>query len=237
MQTGVETSEFLRRAKACGVTDYKRAATVDLIAADPTGGDEMPGTDGARKLRFARPGQRQARWISDHHVLQRQGPTGFLIVDVREEREKRLEPRRKERTEQAVKATRTDLPKESTQMKTTKATPKTKATTKAGQSILQSAREALAYASGATQAGYAVHVPAKIDVKAIREKVQMSQEEFARSFGFSKRSLEQWEQGRRTPTGASRAFFAVIAREPEAGSPGTYAALEERRAVDLCRSV
>ena len=101
-------------------------------------------------------------------------------------------------------------------MKATRTTPKTKATTKAGQSVLQGAREALAYASGAKRAGYVVHVPAKIDVKAIREKVQMSQEEFARNYGFSKRSLEQWEQGRRTPTGASRAFLAVIAREPEA---------------------
>ena len=57
MQTVVETPELLRRGKACGVTDYERAAMVDLIAADPTGGDEMPGTGGARKLRFARPGQ------------------------------------------------------------------------------------------------------------------------------------------------------------------------------------
>ena len=95
--------------------------------------------------------------------------------------------------------------------------PKTKrqATTKAGQSILQGAREALAFAQGARD-GYAVHVPVTIDVKAIREKVRMSQEEFARQYGFSKRSLEQWEQGRRNPTGASRAFLVVIASEPDA---------------------
>ena len=90
-----------------------------------------------------------------------------------------------------------------------------KATTTAGQSILQGAREALAYAQGARD-GYAVHVPATINVKAIREKVRMSQDEFARQYGFSKRSLEQWEQGRRTPTGASRAFLMVIASEPDA---------------------
>lgn len=100
-------------------------------------------------------------------------------------------------------------------MKTPRPKPKPKATTRAGQSILQGAREALAFVRGA-RAGYAVHVPAKIDVKAIREKARMSQEEFAREYGFSKRSLEQWEQGRRVPTGASRAFLAVIAREPEA---------------------
>lgn len=92
---------------------------------------------------------------------------------------------------------------------------KAKTASKARQSILQGAREALAFARGARD-GYVVHVPAKIDVKAIREKSRMSQEEFARHYGFSKRSLEQWEQGRRVPTGASRAFLAVIAREPAA---------------------
>ena len=92
---------------------------------------------------------------------------------------------------------------------------KPRATTPAGQNILQGAREALAFAQGVRN-GYAVHVPVTIDVKAIREKVRMTQDEFARQYGFSKRSLEQWEQGRRTPTGASRAFLVVIASEPEA---------------------
>ena len=100
-------------------------------------------------------------------------------------------------------------------MKASRPKSRPKATTKAGQSILQGAREALAFARGA-RADFVVHVPSKIDVKAIREKARMSQEEFARQYGFSKRSLEQWEQGRRIPTGASRAFLAVIAREPEA---------------------
>jgi len=92
---------------------------------------------------------------------------------------------------------------------------KSKAATTGGQKILQGAREALAFAQGARD-GYAVHVPATIDVKAIRERTRMSQDEFAHQFGFSKRSLEQWEQGRRTPTGASRAFLVVIASEPDA---------------------
>ncbi len=100
-------------------------------------------------------------------------------------------------------------------MKAVRARTRPRATTTAGQSVLQGAREALAFARGARDS-YAAHVPAAIDVKAIREKVHMSQEEFARQYGFSKRSLEQWQQGRRTPTGASRAFLVVIAREPDA---------------------
>lgn len=44
----------------------------------------------------------------------------------------------------------------------------------------------------------------------------MSQAEFARSFGFSVDAVENWEQGRRRPEGAARAFLKVIGREPEA---------------------
>jgi len=93
---------------------------------------------------------------------------------------------------------------------------KVKATSKAGQSILQGAREALAYARGEKVRGLIAHVPEEIDVKAIRKATHMSQDQFSRIYGFSKRSLEQWEQGRRVPAGASRAFLTVIAREPKA---------------------
>jgi len=93
---------------------------------------------------------------------------------------------------------------------------KTKNRTKAGQSILQGAREALAFARGEKNHGCIVHIPEQIDVKAIRKKAHMSQSEFSDSYGFSKRSLEQWEQGRRVPTGAARVFLTVIARDPEA---------------------
>jgi len=57
MQVVVETSEFLRRAKECGVSDAERAEIVDCIAANPMAGDEISGTGGARKVRFARRGQ------------------------------------------------------------------------------------------------------------------------------------------------------------------------------------
>jgi putative transcriptional regulator len=82
--------------------------------------------------------------------------------------------------------------------------------------MLQGMREALAFARGEDDRGYVVHVPKEIDVKAIRTRSHMSQSEFSRSYGFSKRSLEQWEQGRRTPTGMARVLLTVIDREPEA---------------------
>ncbi|MGA2590507.1 MAG: helix-turn-helix domain-containing protein [Bryobacteraceae bacterium] len=86
----------------------------------------------------------------------------------------------------------------------------------AGERMIESAKQALAFATGEENHGCAVHVPDDIDVKAIREKIRLSQGEFAELFGLSKRTLEHWEHGRRVPSGAARAFLTVIAREPEA---------------------
>ena len=82
--------------------------------------------------------------------------------------------------------------------------------------MIESARQALAFAKGDHTPGCVVHVPGDVDVKAIREKISLSQSEFAKLFGLSKRTLEHWEHGRRVPSGPARAFLTVIAREPEA---------------------
>ena len=61
-----------------------------------------------------------------------------------------------------------------------------------------------------------VDVPDFVDVKAIREKSGLTQAEFARRYGISPRSLQEWEQGRRQPEGAVRAYLLVIDRNPRA---------------------
>ena len=77
--------------------------------------------------------------------------------------------------------------------------------------------DAIAIARGEAEPGtYRVHVPAEIDVRAIRRKLGMSQARFAASFGFGPDAVQSWEQGRRRPEGAARAFLKVIGREPEA---------------------
>jgi hypothetical protein len=57
MHTIVETPVFIRRAKQIGVTDEELDAIKTLLATTPDAGDEMPGTGGARKLRFAARGK------------------------------------------------------------------------------------------------------------------------------------------------------------------------------------
>ena len=86
----------------------------------------------------------------------------------------------------------------------------------AGERLIESARQALAFAKGKEDHGCEVHVPDDIDVKAIRENISLSQSEFAKLFGLSKRTLEHWEHGRRIASGLARAFLTVIAREPDA---------------------
>ncbi|MBM3768804.1 MAG: helix-turn-helix domain-containing protein [Acidobacteria bacterium] len=85
-----------------------------------------------------------------------------------------------------------------------------------GGRIIASARQALAFARGDASTGCIVHFPEEIDVRAIREKIALSESDFAKLFGLSKRTLESWEQGRRVPSGPARAFLTVIAKEPEA---------------------
>ncbi len=82
--------------------------------------------------------------------------------------------------------------------------------------MIRSARQAVAFARGEKEHGCIVHIPKEINVRRIRRKAAMSQSEFASYFGVSVRTVQDWEQGRRVPSGASRAFLLVIDREPEA---------------------
>jgi putative transcriptional regulator len=90
-------------------------------------------------------------------------------------------------------------------------------TSKVAESIRRGLEEALAYAEGKPDTSrYGVHIPEEIDVKAIRAKLDMTQEEFAGRFGFSVNTLRHWEQGRRVPEGPTRAYLLVIDRNPKA---------------------
>jgi putative transcriptional regulator len=59
--------------------------------------------------------------------------------------------------------------------------------------------------------GRVIEVP---DVAAIREKVGLSQSRFATLLGVSVRTLQDWEQGRRAPSGAARTLLLVADRNP-----------------------
>jgi|TARA_R110000744_G_scaffold360961_1_gene468580 putative transcriptional regulator len=56
---------------------------------------------------------------------------------------------------------------------------------------------------------------ADLEVKAIRAKTGLSQNHFANVLGVSKRTLENWEQGRRQPTGPAKVLLKIVDTDPE----------------------
>lgn len=84
-----------------------------------------------------------------------------------------------------------------------------------GERVLSAAREAVAHAKGGVT-NVVVRAPHHVDVKAIRARQDMSQAAFATSYGFSLDSIQNWESGRRQPTGAARILLIVIDRDPVA---------------------
>lgn len=81
--------------------------------------------------------------------------------------------------------------------------------------LLESVREGGAFLRGEKEAArtFIIEVP---DVKGIRERYELSQTEFAALLGISVKTLQNWEQGRRSPRGAARVLLQVAARHPEA---------------------
>jgi putative transcriptional regulator len=85
-----------------------------------------------------------------------------------------------------------------------------------GNRIIEGLEEAISYAKGEDAAAteHVLEVPS-VEVKAIRGKLDMTQEEFAMAFGFSLGTLRNWEQGHRRPDKSARLLLAMIDREPE----------------------
>ena len=77
-----------------------------------------------------------------------------------------------------------------------------------GEELLQAVRE---IKSGKTGRVFQVEITEATEA---RIKLGMSQPEFARMLGVSVRTLQDWEQGRRKPSGAARALLKVAAASP-----------------------
>lgn len=75
--------------------------------------------------------------------------------------------------------------------------------------LLQSARE--------MKAGRGAHTTSveRNEVSRARQSAGLSQAEFAEALGISKRTLQEWEQGRRSPSGAAKALIRIAKRHPE----------------------
>ena len=54
------------------------------------------------------------------------------------------------------------------------------------------------------------------EIKTVRDKLNVSQNDFALMIGVSVRTLQNWEQGRRTPEGPAKALLRIASRNPSA---------------------
>ena len=85
-----------------------------------------------------------------------------------------------------------------------------------GKDVVHGLKEAAAQVRGEISLReYEYDVPGPVDVKAIRAKLGLSQSQFAHRYGFSTRTLQDWELGRAQPPSAVRAYLTVINRFPE----------------------
>jgi putative transcriptional regulator len=83
--------------------------------------------------------------------------------------------------------------------------------------IMQGIGGARAYLEGtADKRRYRVHVPERVNVKRIRQRLGLSQEAFAQTYGFALSAVRDWEQGRRKPERSARILLRVVEKEPEA---------------------
>jgi putative transcriptional regulator len=84
--------------------------------------------------------------------------------------------------------------------------------------LIEAMREAAAIAEGKVKpARVTTFKPSLgLEIRQIRLATGLSRSEFCRRFALDVRALQDWEQGRRRPERAARAYLTVIARKPKA---------------------
>lgn len=84
------------------------------------------------------------------------------------------------------------------------------------QKMINALEEVIAYKRGEKSLHKTPIVPPQVNVKSIRNKLNLSQQEFARRYGFPVATVRNWEQNRRQPEGAARILLKIIEHNPTA---------------------
>jgi putative transcriptional regulator len=79
-------------------------------------------------------------------------------------------------------------------------------------SIRKGLEEAIAHAKGEN---VNVRLNTPLQIKSIREKLNMTQTEFAETFGLNLNTLKHWERGNRQPHGPALALLKIISKKPK----------------------
>ena len=81
--------------------------------------------------------------------------------------------------------------------------------------LLQSVKEAGMIMRGEMKPSRQFVFNDKEDIQEVRKGFNASQSEFARFMGVSVDTLQNWEQGRRRPTGPAKVLLRIVVRKPE----------------------
>jgi len=81
------------------------------------------------------------------------------------------------------------------------------------ESIKRGLEEAVAHHKG-EKTGVRLFTPETVNVKKVREKTGLTQEQFAATFGISLGTLRHWERGDRKPHGPALVLLNAVAKEP-----------------------
>ena len=81
------------------------------------------------------------------------------------------------------------------------------------ESIRRGLEEAVAHQKG-EKTGVRLFTPEAVNVKKVREKTGLTQEQFAATFGISLGTLRHWERGDRKPHGPALVPLNAVAKEP-----------------------
>ncbi len=100
--------------------------------------------------------------------------------------------------------------------------------------LVQSIKAAGKYVRGEGKASRVFEYP-DADVKAVRERIGLSQAQFAKMIRVSVKTLQNWEQKRRSPTGPAAALLQIVAREPQVALRALHKRKRARRHADTRR--
>ena len=82
-----------------------------------------------------------------------------------------------------------------------------------GRELMESAGDYLGHLDGADVGARTYRV---VDVRSLRRRLGLTQQAFASRYGFTLKTVRNWEQGRRTPRGPARTLLKVLAHNPRA---------------------
>jgi putative transcriptional regulator len=86
-----------------------------------------------------------------------------------------------------------------------------------GAELVEAMLEVAAHVRGEIELPMRVtQAPETVDIASIRQRLNLSQRQFADRFGLSLSTVRDWEQGRRHPDRSARILLRVIEREGEA---------------------